>query len=832
VPSAKKKRGAYYKGKYTAPGAEAPRRASKEQRQIAARVVATSVSRITGLEQPVLSKFLPILRAAHDEVARDLLEWTQKEEGSNRFTAQRLRSAYAQMDESIKALKQLDPALTEALDNNSEHVKQLAAHNMQEEMGRLGHVFTGEVTTLDIDQAVAFAKGDDLVLGRHAKSARRYHTWVRGALKRELAIGSLRGETIDELSTRLEKRIPAVFEHARWRAERIARTETINAYNTYHQETIREAHRIDPKIGMRWDASSDSRLCAQCHSLDGMIISVEDEFSSTWRAGDVPRHATIAARVAGKKSSATVDHPPAHPNCRCTLIPWSEDWPEMEGLEDEDFFPPDEQPPPPKGGDVGLATPTSEEKAEKRRERSRKAAATRRARRAAAAKKKAAVEERAAAQRAAKKAAAEQAQARAKKAAAIRKRKEAAQAKKAAAAVRKAEAAAKRLAAAKRKVAIAKRKAEAAAKRKAKREIERKKKAAAAARKKKAAKVTSWEKIKQEAARKREAKRKTEAAAAEKRRKAAKKPVPVQTAAAKKKAKEQKEIQERTLAKGQITSMKDIGEESTGQVFLVTMTDPETGATVDAVFKPASGEMSGLRKNVKPGTYWRRDGAAWTAADALGVGDLVPPTFARDDVVLPGTKKKVKCSVQLFESAKGSLKGNPENISKHDLERMRVFDFVTGNSDRHDNNILYQKKPDGTTRPVMIDNNLIMPKGAPTRMIQPYAILDRMDVAGNPLTAATRRSIKKLDEVEIARALYVDAGMDREEVLFALRRLRRLKRKPELLAAREELPHENTGAWYREGMKATRTTIGWHKKDLSDMEDLLDIFDAAAMESD
>ncbi len=175
-------------------------------------------------------------------------------------------------------------------------------------MARFAGVFEGSVVPIAIDQAAIIARADTLLFTRFETSAARYTGAVRQAIVRELAISRLRNETMHEVGVRLQKRIPHVFGGARSSAARLARTETMNAYNVQHVIAMRDLAKDDPKIRMMWDATRDRRLCLDCRSLDGKVVDPSDE------------DAVFAAR------GTTVEHPPLHPNCRCVVVAWRKGW--------------------------------------------------------------------------------------------------------------------------------------------------------------------------------------------------------------------------------------------------------------------------------------------------------------------------------------------------------------------------------------------------------------------------------------------------------------------------------------------------------------------------
>jgi len=110
-------------------------------------------------------------------------------------------------------------------------------------------------------------------------------------LKRELAAGLDAGETMPELA----RRVNDIFEnYDRYRAEKIARTETIRASNQGALEAYKQSGVVEKKI---WIASADA--CEACLELDGKVERLEDSFfNDDYSDGQTP---------------------PLHPNCRCAV---------------------------------------------------------------------------------------------------------------------------------------------------------------------------------------------------------------------------------------------------------------------------------------------------------------------------------------------------------------------------------------------------------------------------------------------------------------------------------------------------------------------------------
>jgi SPP1 gp7 family putative phage head morphogenesis protein len=179
-----------------------------------------------------------------------------------------------------------------------------------------------------VEVASVVARGKNLLFRKFDRSAARYAGDVGEDLRFQLAVGVARGETFGQLVTRLQKlggpKVHAttrggvnVFEHisdgifARYKymAERVVRTEMMHAYNRIHEDAIRQANadrpKGDPEYIRRWDATRDGRVCTECRWLDGAQAPIGKDFKGGY------------------------DGPPAHPNCRCVVLAWRVDWPDL-----------------------------------------------------------------------------------------------------------------------------------------------------------------------------------------------------------------------------------------------------------------------------------------------------------------------------------------------------------------------------------------------------------------------------------------------------------------------------------------------------------------------
>lgn len=95
------------------------------------------------------------------------------------------------------------------------------------------------------------------------------------------------GTPLQELIDQLQG---TVFSSAR--AEAIAQTEITRAYAEANRAAWRESGEVE---GMRWETNNDELVCAVCGPLNGQVAPIDGDFDGLI--------------------------PPAHPRCRCWLVP-------------------------------------------------------------------------------------------------------------------------------------------------------------------------------------------------------------------------------------------------------------------------------------------------------------------------------------------------------------------------------------------------------------------------------------------------------------------------------------------------------------------------------
>lgn len=117
-------------------------------------------------------------------------------------------------------------------------------------------------------------------------------------LRREAARSIAAGETAGDMVDRMARWFD---EDARWRARRIANTESARAFNLGQ---ITSTEDLDFVAGYKWVLSDDA--CPMCHAIARMcpVIPKGGQFAQNGK----------------NQTYKNIKLPPAHPNCRCTLV--------------------------------------------------------------------------------------------------------------------------------------------------------------------------------------------------------------------------------------------------------------------------------------------------------------------------------------------------------------------------------------------------------------------------------------------------------------------------------------------------------------------------------
>lgn len=286
-------------------------------------------NQVAKLSTSGLTKLTSVLEAAEVELTHALANWSALGKGMERFTPQMYRNALVQIRGALTSIR---GDLAEGVNSVLRHGGVLAAHlatsHLISEVHTFSAMFEGSIRPVALEAASVLADGQKAVWKRFSNSAKRYAGQVGEDIQKQLAIGVVRGETIDQLTLRLAKlggpkglvytqgapgtaRAKAeyiaegLFARYHHFAERLAVTETVNAYNSFALEGMHELEAEDPGYFQRWDAAVDKRTCLWCRDYDGLVVGLDKSFKDG------------------------VKHPPLHPRCRCAVVIWRKEWKEL-----------------------------------------------------------------------------------------------------------------------------------------------------------------------------------------------------------------------------------------------------------------------------------------------------------------------------------------------------------------------------------------------------------------------------------------------------------------------------------------------------------------------
>lgn len=225
------------------------------------------------------------------------------------FTAQHLRATSAQIDAGIWAMiKKLqletEGRLSEALEAGVEQT--LAEIEFWDAKFR-----EGATTRIATDALVRITEPGSLLLEKFTASLNSFGQSLVADTRRRLALHltmqSNWREMSEDIAGKLEQ---SMITGARWKAERIVRTEMVDALNAGHQAAIEEAEVVIPGLKRQWDSTLDERTSDVCRYLHGRVVGIHEPWH--WEGREIFR-------------------PPAIPNCRATVLAFHDDWVGDEG---------------------------------------------------------------------------------------------------------------------------------------------------------------------------------------------------------------------------------------------------------------------------------------------------------------------------------------------------------------------------------------------------------------------------------------------------------------------------------------------------------------------
>lgn len=151
-----------------------------------------------------------------------------------------------------------------------------------------------------------------------ARMARNFNDETLASLNETINLGVQEGDTLAQL----KKRVESVYKETKgYRAERIARTETLKASNHATNEAYKQTGYV---TGKQWYANPGA--CPICKELDGKVVSLDSNYASV---GQSIKYTETNAEGEEVEKEFPVNYedigtPPVHPQCECTIIPYRE----------------------------------------------------------------------------------------------------------------------------------------------------------------------------------------------------------------------------------------------------------------------------------------------------------------------------------------------------------------------------------------------------------------------------------------------------------------------------------------------------------------------------
>lgn len=171
-------------------------------------------------------------------------------------------------------------------------------HTANELVGWLEH-YGHEARPIDL--AAVAELSDEILIERIPRSLEIWGPQIAERVRDELAVGA----TSRQFADQAVEGVTRAIDSERWKAERIVRTELLEAYNTSHHASLEYAQEeagLGDEIAKSCIATFDARTDEDSYPVHGQVRALDEDFVD----GDGRRY----------------EHPPGRPNDREKEIPW------------------------------------------------------------------------------------------------------------------------------------------------------------------------------------------------------------------------------------------------------------------------------------------------------------------------------------------------------------------------------------------------------------------------------------------------------------------------------------------------------------------------------
>lgn len=244
-------------------------------------------------------RLVRMLRDADAELSRRVAQWPSG--GDRTWTQSDVEATLAQVR---NVLAQVDPQMRRMLESNAELARRYGAEETTQILELFEGRAPGSIRPLSLGAASSISQATRLQ--QYATSVNRYGAVVIASVQRELTAGVLTGKTFDEMTRQLQTSEPLLSR--RYFAERVVRTECMQAYNSAHIDEMRAQVDDFPDLKKKLIETFDRRTAKDSYTAHGEVRDLNGLF-----VDGAGRH---------------YEHPPGRPNDRGVVIPWRDAWEE------------------------------------------------------------------------------------------------------------------------------------------------------------------------------------------------------------------------------------------------------------------------------------------------------------------------------------------------------------------------------------------------------------------------------------------------------------------------------------------------------------------------
>ena len=164
----------------------------------------------------------------------------------------------------------------------------------------------------DLDIASAFDIKDKRVLEWIATNAKNAGWSISDSIYERLRESLMEAVAEGMSIPKIRDMVSEIFgDISRNRAELIARTEVLKASNRGIMEGMIQSRVVE---GKEWMTTEDDRTCEECMLMDGKEMGLEEPFFEQGEEHQFESGKTLVFDY------EDIEHPPLHPDCRCTII--------------------------------------------------------------------------------------------------------------------------------------------------------------------------------------------------------------------------------------------------------------------------------------------------------------------------------------------------------------------------------------------------------------------------------------------------------------------------------------------------------------------------------